>query len=658
MQYSGPIVFRRRLRVGERAMMIAGEHSGKVGTVAAPSDATGTVACPVKPLHLRLDSVVDTSAESRDACVRAWPHEVRRLARSSVEVRFEADGAAPVAGEGAPSSGRRAWSVAERDDDDDPGAPPPVPSQDASATTTRPEPTLYEAAVRWHPRLAGRVWEVPLEHDAPGVTTPEHGTRIRFECPLVTRGAWVVCQATLVGRTAAALADEITLTRLLPAPWNVATKHWRITDDKNAALSGAASGISRGVPGGGGGHSGGVPGAAGGDGDGAGGGALEQRPDGTVRVATQTPAGKFVDVCATHLVEGRERHQFAFDITSCRTDRAYGIKVGVASGDGASQWVLRLSDARMCDASGRPVSEPLLEKDYLPSRCMGIRVEIRVNLALRTLHFHISAGGQLDGGRISGFWEAPAVALPDAVRPCVHMYYQGDAVRLCGHARLPNAGAAPGRAASPLRFSARGRASPPPQTTYSIVPVPLMAGARPGTVCSWEGALAPYQTRPPQQETLSEPSSAREPRTPGRGDRDGHQHSIRGTAMDAPGSARAASGAASPGAYSVTQGRRPSPRSARGPRRDAFAASPARGKFGTKRATSPVGSRAGASVGPHAAPGREGGGSSNKENAPTDARNGGPGGRRRATGGEPDAESARTAAQWCRVMTVEDTEVA
>jgi hypothetical protein len=100
---------------------------------------------------------------------------------------------------------------------------------------------------------------------------------------------------------------------------------------------------------------------------------------------TQMSVGRFVDVSSTHVMDGSDHHQFAFEIVRCSSDTATGMRVGVCSADGTQQWLLRLCDARLCDASGRPVSsDALLEKRHLPSRYMGCRVEVRCNMAQRT----------------------------------------------------------------------------------------------------------------------------------------------------------------------------------------------------------------------------------------------------------------------------------
>ena len=86
-------------------------------------------------------------------------------------------------------------------------------------------------------------------------------------------------------------------------------------------------------------------------------------------------------------------------------------------------------------------SGPLIDKAQLPARYMWCQVDVRCNMARRTLHFCIkwSASLQPDqaeerGGAFAAAW---GIELPAAVRPCVHLYYAKDAVRLEAHSTLP-----------------------------------------------------------------------------------------------------------------------------------------------------------------------------------------------------------------------------
>ena len=72
------------------------------------------------------------------------------------------------------------------------------------------------------------------------------------------------------------------------------------------------------------------------------------------------------------------------------TDHGTGLKVGLCSEDGREQWMLRLTDGRMCDASSRPSGPCLIEQRLLPKFLIGCKVECRVDMARRSLQFLIS----------------------------------------------------------------------------------------------------------------------------------------------------------------------------------------------------------------------------------------------------------------------------
>ena len=61
------------------------------------------------------------------------------------------------------------------------------------------------------------------------------------------------------------------------------------------------------------------------------------------------------------------------------TDHGTGLKVGLCSEDGREQWMLRLTDGRMCDASGRPSGPCLVEKRLLPCFLIGCKVQRRAS---------------------------------------------------------------------------------------------------------------------------------------------------------------------------------------------------------------------------------------------------------------------------------------
>ena len=109
-----------------------------------------------------------------------------------------------------------------------------------------------------------------------------------------------------------------------------------------------------------------------------------------VRLPSHLP-GRFVEVVSTHVIDGSDVHQFTMKIANCATDTATGMRLGVSALDGSMQWVLRLRDGRLCDASGRPTPEPpLIDQKQLPSRYMGRYVHIRCNMRSRSLAFGIS----------------------------------------------------------------------------------------------------------------------------------------------------------------------------------------------------------------------------------------------------------------------------
>lgn len=192
------------------------------------------------------------------------------------------------------------------------------------------------------------------------------------------------------------------------------------------------------------------------------------------------------------------------------------------------RWVLRLSDGRLCDASGSPLThclppldtapfdgrgasgtvkagnaggggavvfaadgvdttddadasehrrareglaggggtpprtrmrEPVVERACLPGQLCRAKVEVRVLITQphALLSFRVEQGS---GPPTSPTWfDAPRdLPLPAALRPCVHLFYKGDAVRLCMHRSqrvLTRAPAKPLPAAAAARITAQ-----------------------------------------------------------------------------------------------------------------------------------------------------------------------------------------------------------
>jgi hypothetical protein len=126
---------------------------------------------------------------------------------------------------------------------------------------------------------------------------------------------------------------EVSLMTLQPAPWAIYKEHWQ-----------------------------GQP-------------TVAQTAQGAVRLVEQTACTRFVDVISRHVIDGVDYHVFCFQLNRC-SDTGTGLKVGVCTVDGQQQWMLRLSDGRMCDRNGTPSGPCLIEPRLLPSRLVGCKVSV------------------------------------------------------------------------------------------------------------------------------------------------------------------------------------------------------------------------------------------------------------------------------------------
>lgn len=330
---------------------------------------------------------------------------------------------------------------------------------------------VLEACILWTPRIAGRLCEMPTR----GVTS--HGDvmtfeePIRFWCPKDALWPAFVVQANLQ-----CTAHEVSFSHVKLAPWSALERHWLVEDGggldgphhepliKTRVLEfkphyGAnrkehvkqlpiayrrlvADAI---------GHSSGKR--------------LIQSSDGTVTQTCQCSNGNFDAVRSVHSIRFEDQPKidtFTITLVRCANERAAGLRVGVCSDDGKKAWMLRLSDCRLCDASGMPVqgAKPFMDdwNNVLPPSLMGYNVIVYVEMgnqpSRRKLYFCLQDCG---GPKFEAF-----VGLPSVVRPCVHLTHKGDAVRIDGHTTLKIR--TPGElAAGPTRA---GGANPKPAARY------------------------------------------------------------------------------------------------------------------------------------------------------------------------------------------------
>ena len=231
---------------------------------------------------------------------------------------------------------------------------------------------VYECLMPVDSLMVGRTFDLPIR-GVEGVVPLARAQRyIRFTVPAdlavdddadmkaksKSRGRqeqpWVLVHAMLKFREPSRVRLEVAFPKLIPAPWTLTKKHWRDVGTEAA-------------------------------------GCITQQPDGTLRLISQSPVEKFTTVMSNHVIDGNDHHQFSFVIVRAASDKACGMKLGVCSADGKQQWMLRLTDARLCDSWGSlisPVSAPpLIDQSELPPRYMGCRVELRCNMARRTLQY-------------------------------------------------------------------------------------------------------------------------------------------------------------------------------------------------------------------------------------------------------------------------------
>ena len=312
----GPIVFRRRLRVGDAVLVESIEKTHRRGTIA------NVDADCESPYLVRMQDLDE---------LKLYPHELRPV---------EDETAVGLEDKATSSSSSR-------------------PSCSAMTTST-----IYEAVISWHPELAGRMLDLPAESATAarrmGLQLP-----LRFELPDVdcTEGAVVVVHAQLlVPAGTPEPPTSFTVPRLLAAPWVASRRHWRLGDHwgvpegrmdattsqvRRKALAARAARSSRASPGGGGGGGARPPllpmGGPLGRGATDAAPVAEQTADGAVRLLQQCSGGctgathgRFVTLVSTHLVDADE-HVFCFEILQCAADRAAGLRVGVCSEDGKQQ---------------------------------------------------------------------------------------------------------------------------------------------------------------------------------------------------------------------------------------------------------------------------------------------------------------------------------
>lgn len=455
---SGAIVFSQRLMVGELVEVINGEHYGQRGVVAgADADTTQPYVVELRvqaPAHEHEDELaqitflakapasdgeaegegpqsdptnngpIDVSNEKESlhqqeasralelhlppateppielTTVQLWPNELRRSAPDEKQLA-----------RGVESNGMR----------------------------------VLESCIRWTPRIAGRLCELPTR----GVTA--HGDvltleePIRFWCPREPLWAAFVVQASL-----RCTVYEISFSHVKLAPWSAFDQHWmqedggglvsshheplirtRVVDFKPhygsdrkeirkelpmlfARLVNDANGYSRGKR-------------------------LIQSSDGTVTQTCQCSNDTFDAVRSVHSIrfEGSPKlDTFTLRIVRCANERAAGLRIGVCSADGRKAWMLRLSDCRLCGANGSPApgAKSLMDNwaSLLPPSLMSYNVIVTVEMgdrpSRRKLYFCLQDCG---GPKFEAH-----VGLPSVVHPCVHLTHKGDAMRLEGHTTI------------------------------------------------------------------------------------------------------------------------------------------------------------------------------------------------------------------------------
>lgn len=202
------------------------------------------------------------------------------------------------------------------------------------------EGQVFEAIIPWHPHLAGRLLHVPAKSSVEAKHLGISDSPIFFHCPdsksnIVLQVRFKCDQTSIV------------FPRLRPAPWHMAERHWRL---------GEQWGI-REITGGDGSFKPSKKGSTTSVGDATIPCAVQTKC-GCVRLVEQCRGGFFASICSVHVMEDQE-HFFSFEIVHCVGNTATGMRVGISSVDGQQQWVLRMSDGRLCDATGCPLREPL-----------------------------------------------------------------------------------------------------------------------------------------------------------------------------------------------------------------------------------------------------------------------------------------------------------
>ena len=217
----------------------------------------------------------------------------------------------------------------------------------------------FQCEFKWKPRLAGQMWELPVRGTLHSGGVLVLDKPIRFTFPEETPPA-----ATFVVTASIECQDlAVSFTHLIPSPWSAAKQQWMADGGLVSPHNGPVirseymdykpkqgqrrKEICRDLP---------EPYArltspsriAGPK-------RLVQSEDGTITQTCQCAPGKFDTARSVHLIqmEPRRCDAFTFVIVRCAHDRAVGLRMGVCSDDGREAWMLRVSDARLCDASGR-----------------------------------------------------------------------------------------------------------------------------------------------------------------------------------------------------------------------------------------------------------------------------------------------------------------
>jgi len=316
------------------------------------------------------------------------------------------------------------------------------PQELRRATLPSPgERFVFDAKIRWQPRLAGRSWELPSRGVCRSGGLVYFDEPIRFVCPeeAPTDSSFFVVQAHI---DAVVTELEISFTHLVLMPWSSAKCHWCADGglvsphhepfirheyqefsprhgnrrrEESQRLPEPFLTLTR------------TPRL---------GKRLVQSEDGTITQTCQCAPGRFDAARSVHRIDDEYRRQdlFTFTIIRCCNDKAAGLRVGVCNDDGSEAWMLRISDARLCGISGQPVNgTKSLNGDlhrFLPPSLMGWTVECKVEMTphgASTLSFRVA--------EVGSFFFATR-QLPSAVRPCVHLTHKGDAVRLHDHSTL------------------------------------------------------------------------------------------------------------------------------------------------------------------------------------------------------------------------------